>query len=574
MRHEPRDYQEEAIQSIFRYFEQGNTGNPLLVAPTGSGKSLMLAEFIRRAIDLYPETKGQPTRIIVVTHVKELIDQDFRAILRQWPEAPLGLHSAGMKRRDTRKQVIVAGIQSCYRKAADLYCDLVLIDEAHLVPRKTETMYGKFLAYMRSINPTLKVIGFTATPYRLDSGLLTEGKGALFDEVCHEISIRELVAEGYLAPLRSKATDTQLDVSNVKVRGGEYLASDLQAAVDKDDTNHAIAEEIVRAGADRKSWLIFCAGVEHAQHVADILKSRGVTTATVFGETPDHERDAAIARFKRGEVRAMVNVSVLTTGFDAPQVDLLAFLRPTKSTGLYVQMVGRAMRTAPGKADGLVLDFAGNVERHGPVDAVRIQSAGRGGDGDSASAPSKTCPECREIVAVATRNCTACDFEFPPPPPPEEKLRPKPSSAEVMSFGEPEWMDIRETEFSRHEKKGKPDSLRVDYWRETQGIDLYPMSEWVCLEHGGFAQQKAAKWWVQNGGDVPVPTTVSEAMVRAGELRKVTRIAVMPDEKNPKFSRIVRRELAERPLPWELPSRGADVEDGPWKQEEIEPCPF
>ena len=220
------------------------------------------------------------------------------------------------------------------------------------------------------------MIGFTATPYRLDSGMLHEGKGALFTDIAYEVSVRQLIDDGYLCPLVSKAAETKLDVSGVGSRGGEFIPGQLQAAVDLPEITEAAIDEVVRLGADRRSWLAFCAGVEHATHVAEAIRARGFTAATIFGDTPKPERDRIIAAFKRGEIRALASMGVLTTGFNAPGVDLIAMLRPTKSTGLYVQMAGRGTRLAPGKADCLVLDFAGNVARHGPIDAVKPKRPG------------------------------------------------------------------------------------------------------------------------------------------------------------------------------------------------------
>ena len=299
-----------------------------------------------------------------------------------------------------------------HRKAYAIQrADLVLVDEAHLIPRSANTTYRRFLGDLTRINPQLKIIGLTATPYRLDSGMLHTGPDALFDDIAFEVSVRELIDQGYLAPLISKQTSTQLDVSGVGTRGGEFIAGQLEAAVDQDPITQAAIDEVVAYGRDRRSWLLFCAGVDHARHVCDAVRARGFSCATIFGHTPKAERDRIIAAFKRGEVRALASMGVLTTGFNAPAVDLIAMLRPTKSTGLYVQMAGRGTRLAPGKDNCLVLDFAGNVARHGPIDLVKPRDKLNGeGDGE---APTKVCPECQTINALAARMCIECDYVFP-----------------------------------------------------------------------------------------------------------------------------------------------------------------
>lgn len=216
MRIQLRAYQLAAVDAVFSYFESA-TGNPLVVLPTGTGKSVVLAALTQRAISAWPET-----RILIVTHQRELISQNFQALLRAWPEAPAGIYSAGLSRRDIHAQILFAGIQSIHRHAYKVQrCDLVLIDEAHLLGRSDSGMYRSFLAQLNEINAgLLKVVGFTATPYRLDSGLLHEGKDRLFTDIAYEVPVLDMIQQGYLCPVVPKQTETQLDVAGVGTRGG------------------------------------------------------------------------------------------------------------------------------------------------------------------------------------------------------------------------------------------------------------------------------------------------------------------------------------------------------------------
>jgi len=505
-----RPYQGAAIDAIYAYFTV-ETGHPLVVIPTAGGKSLVMAAFIQEVFSRWPDE-----RIIILTHVRELISQNFSELIRLWPEAPAGIYSAGLNRRDVQAQILFAGIQSVHKKAYAIQrADLVLVDEAHLIPRSANTTYRRFLGDLTRINPQLKIIGLTATPYRLDSGMLHVGGDALFDDIAFEVSVRELIDEGYLSPLTSKQTSTQLDVSGVGTRGGEFVAGQLEAAVDQDPITRAAIDEVVAYGRDRRSWLLFCAGVGHAQHVCDAVRERGFSCATIFGHTPKAERDRIIAAFKRGEVRALASMGVLTTGFNAPAVDLIAMLRPTKSTGLYVQMAGRGTRLAPGKDNCLVLDFAGNVARHGPIDLVKPKDKTSDGDGE---APTKVCPTCQTINALAARVCADCGYVFPAP---EVQLEATATTRPILSTGRPEWLDVGAVTYHRHEKPGRPPSLRVDYH-----CGLVRHREWVCLEHDGYARQKAATWWRRRDGSSDVPATVDEALARADELRQPVQIAV------------------------------------------------
>lgn len=498
-----RPYQQDAIDALYAYFG-AHVGNPLVVLPTGAGKSVVIGKFVHDAICQYPDT-----RVLMITHVKELIAQNFAALLRIWPDAPAGVYSAGLNRRDLQSQVLFCGIQSVHKRALDIQrCDLALIDEAHLIPRDSGTMYRRFLNELTSINPWLKVIGFTATPYRLDSGMLHKGRDALFTDVAYEANLGEMVANGYLSPITAKQTSVALDVTGVHKRGGEFIASELEAAVNVDALNRGIVDEIVAKGESRGSWLIFCAGKAHATAICSLLRSRGVSAACIFGDTPQSERDRLIREFKSGQLRALINVNVLTTGFDAPGVDLIAMLRPTASTGLYVQMLGRGTRLAEGKDNCLVLDFAGNARRHGPADAVCPPDPGKGGDDE---APVKACPQCELILHAAKRQCPECGYEFPAP---EIDLATKPDTAAVMVRDiEPEWIDVTGVDYALHTKPGSPPSLRVEY---QCGISTH--REWVCLEHSGYARQKAVGWWSRRAPGQPVPATASAALQIAPSL--------------------------------------------------------
>ena len=507
-----RPYQNAAISSIYSYF-QTNTGNPLVVIPTAGGKSLVMAAFIEGVLKAWPDQ-----RILIVTHVRELIAQNHAEMIGLWPAAPAGIYSAGLGKREAQARILFAGIQSIHRRAREIgHTDLVLIDEAHLIPGKSSTMYRRFLDALSAINPALKVIGLTATPFRLDSGMLHEGKNALFTDIAYEAPVRDLIDQDYLSPLVSKQPATRLDVSKVGTRAGDFIARDLAAAVDQEATTRAAVSEIIEYGKDRKSWLAFCSGVDHARHVAGEFGRQGITCQTIFGDTPKDERDAIIAAFKRGEIRALASMGVLTTGFNAPAVDLIALLRPTQSAGLYVQMVGRGTRLAPDKENCLVLDFAGNVRRHGPIDLVRPKRPGENGGGE---APTKVCSICESIVALSATECPDCGYEFPAR---DVKIAPTAATLPVLSPRAPKWLQVHGVSYSRHDKRGGRPSLKVTY---SCGLTSY--NEWVCFEHQGYARQKAADWWRKRAPGLPVPLSVDEAIAQANRLMRPSEISVRP----------------------------------------------
>lgn len=502
---ELRYYQTEAVAAIYNYFTTG-TGNPLVVLPTGAGKSLTMADFIHGALTRYPGT-----RILLLTHVKELIQQDAQAIIRYWPQAPVGIWSASLNSKQ-QAQITVAGIQSIHRLPATFAgTDLVLIDEAHLLSKNADTMYGRFLKALRGYNPNLKVIGMTATPYRMDSGLLTQGEHRIFTDICYEADVGRLIKEGYLCALVAKNGATKADLSGVHTRGGEFVAGELQDAMNKDHLINGALDEVAKFAADRKHVLGFAAGVAHAQRCAELCQARGWSADYVTGDMPAGERDAKIQAFKDGRTRFLWNAMLLTTGFDAPHIDCILMLRPTKSTGLYVQIMGRGLRKHPSKDNTLILDFAGNVERHGPIDQIKVKPKSDKGEGVSV-APVKECPNCNALVATAVRTCPECSHEFPPPD--TDKHGTEASDGVVVAALEkPRSYAVSQVEYEVHKKPGKADSLKVTYHCGPSAF-----SEWVPVEDPRSVVRKhAVSWFWQRGA--MCPDKVAEALDMARQKR-------------------------------------------------------
>lgn len=521
-----RDYQRDAVDSIFEYWSKNN-GSPLVVVPTGGGKALLISTFVKELLRDYSDM-----RILCVTHVKELIVQNAKELLGIWPQAPIGFYSASVGRKDAHAQVIFGGVQTIYNKVDRIgHIDLVLVDESHLMPRKSETQYGKLISGLRAINPDMKLVGFTATPFRLGEGLLTEGEDALFDAIAYEKPVGELIDDGYLCRPVSKGMDAAYDLTGVGKLGGDYKQNALQNAVDKSDVNSAVCDEIVKYGRDRKAWLLFCSGVEHAYHMRDELRSRGISCETVCGDTPSAERDRILEDFKAGRIQAVTNNSVMTTGVNVPRIDLLALCRPTLSASLYIQMVGRGLRLYPGKDNCLVLDFAGNVKKHGPIDSVDPGRA-HSGTGD---APVKKCPTdeadvdgsygCDSLVHASARVCPDCGYKFPFDTSP--KLDTHAGDAPILSKGEPQTRRVTTRTFRHHPGKGgKPDSVKATYMCGYAAIN-----EWLCIEHGGPIAARACKFWREHGGSIPYPKTVMEWLERQSELVETDTIEVEPNGK-------------------------------------------
>jgi DNA repair protein RadD len=472
-----RPYQQLAIDQLYAWMVK-NQGNPCLVLPTGSGKSHIVAALCKDAVQNWPETQ-----ILMLTHVKELIEQNAEKMRQHWPNVPMGIYSAGMGMKQLGEPITFASIQSI-RTMVDRvgHIDLCIIDECHLVNHKDVGIYRDFLAQLKQINPYLRVIGLTATPYRLGHGMITD-KPAIFDDLLEPVTITDLIDQGYLAKLRSKVTKTNYDLSGVHKRGGEYIESELQAAVDTDDNNDNVVREVISFAGDRKSWLFFCTGIHHAEAIADLLRKYGISAACVTGKTPKAERQQILSDFKAGRIQALTNANVLTTGFDAPNIDLIALLRPTMSVSLYIQMAGRGMRLKDHTDHCLVLDFAGVIQAHGPIVMVnppmRKGEENRGGE-----APVKACENCHELVAISARECPACDTPFPEP----EKKVLKLYNDDIMGATGTD-MDIGSWNWRKHiSKSSGKEMLAVTYYG---GLSDPSVTEYFPVSHDGYAGQKA-----------------------------------------------------------------------------------
>lgn len=354
-----RPYQADSVKAVIHYFRKHSTP-AVIVLPTGAGKSLVIAELARLA-------KG---RVLVLAHVKELVEQNHAKYEGYGLKG--SIFSAGLGRKETDQQVVFASVQSVVRNLDSFknQFSLLVIDECHRVPDEKTSSYQKVITHLRELNPGIKVLGLTATPYRLGMGWIyqyhTRGQvrteeSRFFRDCIFELPIRYLLDENFLTPARMMdAPVLSYDFSQLKpANTGRYKEAEMDMVIDKAKrATPQIVERIIQYAKERKGVMVFAATVRHAQEIHGLLPEG--ETAIVIGDTPTPERDAIIQSFKNREIKYLVNVSVLTTGFDAPHVDLIAILRPTESVSLYQQIVGRGLRLSEGKSECLVLDYAGN----------------------------------------------------------------------------------------------------------------------------------------------------------------------------------------------------------------------
>ncbi|AXF75034.1 DEAD/DEAH box helicase [Erwinia tracheiphila] len=353
-----RPYQHEAVEATLNYFRR-SCAPAVIVLPTGAGKSLVIAELAKRA-------RG---RVLVLAHVKELVAQNHSKYQSYGLNADI--FAAGLQRRESQSKVVFASVQSVARNLQqfDSEFTLLIVDECHRISDAEDSQYQQILHYLRLRSPQLRLLGLTATPYRLGKGWIYQfhchgmvrgDEHALFRDCIYELPMRYMIKNGFLVPPeRLDMPVVQYDFSRIAVKeNGLFSEADLNHELKQQRriTPHII-RQIIEFAQSRQGVMIFAATVEHAREVAGLLPD---DNALITAATPAVERDALIAAFKARQLRYLVNVAVLTTGFDAPHVDLIAILRPTESVSLYQQIIGRGLRLCPGKRDCLILDYAGN----------------------------------------------------------------------------------------------------------------------------------------------------------------------------------------------------------------------
>lgn len=547
-----RYYQEEAIQATLDYFMQGGKGNPICVIPTGCGKSLVIAESIRRFMAMFP---GQ--RFMSLTHVMELIDNNAETLKEIWPNAPMGVFSAGLKRKDTAHDVIYGGIQSV-ANCVEMFGhrDLLFIDEAHLVSPNDDTRYQFVINKLKETNPNIKTVGYTATDYRLGQGRITDS--GLFTDVCYNAGSLEnfnrLIDEGFLAPIVARPTDVKLDTSGIHINNGDFVQSEVTARVDAQHLLEPALRETVAwfLHEKRRSGLVFVNSVKHVDEAVELLNAMGIPTVGVHSKMPPKQRTANIEAWLTNEVAFAVNQNVLTVGINNPFLDLIADIQATVSTGKHVQKWGRGTRPfdwyklSPKQQEryknlcGHVkvncrgLDFCGNVPRLGPINDPVIPR--RKGD-KGGVAPIKICETEKLVEGVgcggynhaSARYCDECGGQFKIVPKvygsagTDEIIR----SAQVPESDVPqiETFDVSSAHYSRQEVKGGKAMLKATYI-----CGLRSFSELKGFEHGGYAGKLARDWWRMRSTLEP-PTSIDDALLMNASLSKPKTIDVNVNDK-------------------------------------------
>lgn len=538
----PRFYQTEAIDSIHPLTPGCRK---LIVVPTGGGKSYILAKI---AIDNSPILG----RVLVLVNVKELVEQNAAAIYREDQLADMGIVCAGIDPRELSPELVeflgsldaeitVASIQSVYKKLE--YWDdvgLILIDECHRIT----PVGGKLYRAVMDRFTNVPIIGLTATPFRVGHGYLHKGEHKLFDEIAYEITMDELIELGYLAPFATRGSDLAYSDEGLRKVAGEFSQKDLDRLTEDGAKTRRIVKQFVQRAKGRKHWLIFAINVRHARLIRQFLEEEGVSAGVVYDgmEKEGRKREDEIDLYRLGVYTALINVGVLTTGFDHPPTDCIILCRPIGSPVLFIQCIGRGSRTshATGKVDNLVLDYGGNISRHGEFSRPDIKPPKPG-------KKTKACEACGEMNSQAARHCEACFNKFPDmfKDCPKCSVELDRSAQECTKCGytypinemnldedgktiiqnEAVWVPLDNWTLKVHQPmdKDRPECVLINY----KGVDGVTFKEYIFPESFG-ARPKFERFWRDHSGKANgFPETSKEAVARKRELKIPKRVKVI-----------------------------------------------
>lgn len=519
----PRWFQKEAAEAPLNW-DYKNKGNPLIVCPTGGGKTHILGYFCQQVLSRWP---GQ--QILVLSRRTKIIEQNVATIQQYLPHGEVGVFAASLNKKQ-RRSVTVGSIGTVANNVHFFRgITIVLVDECHEVPVASTGQYRHVLEAIGA-----HVIGLTATPFRLGGGYLYKGEQALFGGICYEIDILTLLQEGYLTDLVCKdvrQTDNKLQMRTDGVRkaGGDFVTKALAEEFDRQELTARICDDLALYRDVCKKWLIFAIDIKHAENIAELLTERGIRVGTYHSKLSKSERHLVESKFNRGDLQSLVSVESLTTGYDCPEVDLVGVLRPTQSPVLHIQLLGRGLRVVyadwfvHGGADDnpegrrraiaegpkpvcIVRDYAGNISRLGPINDVTVKEPGK--KKKKGNPITKTCPKCYNLCAGSAKFCS-CGHEFTF----REKIKTIATKASPIKKPN-EWVEVAAVHYGIYvNKRTSIRTLHVVYY-DTSGNSY---AEYKRFDAGSNAHIYASRWWRKNAVDPtsPVPQDVDSAYHRA-----------------------------------------------------------
>jgi DNA repair protein RadD len=535
-----RPYQQEAVDAIVSSLNAGKMSVCVNMA-TATGKTATLSALAQRFV-----AKGHS--ICVVTHVQELVGQILRTAQNFMPPEDIGVQAASLGRKDPPRKFQICQIQTVGRRPEMIGPRrIMIVDELQMINAE-EGQYRKVLEALRVMTPDMRLVGLSATPWRMKTGL-AYGPDKLFEECVYRYGMKQGIAEGYLTPIIGKTGDKDFKVEGVAMRGGDYKPDELEAFMsDQGKVDRAVLDLVART-ADRQQILVFSTGLKHSAMIADALRKNGQSVETVDGTMPDGQRKGVLQRFRDRQIRFLANANILTTGYDDTGIDGIALLRPTRSSGLLLQIAGRGLRLDPRKKDCVFLDYTGTLQYFGPLDTIE-ESVTDKRKGKKGQAPTKVCPTCDTVLPASATLCPTCGQTFAR----SLKHNEVADDSPVMSDTPITWAcsGIRARP---HQKQGKPMTLRLDY---LDHLGMPMASEFLSIspEANLYAYKKSLKelanWrdspfrmmgdtlYLRGGDGQLKGVTVDGILAAATTLTPPTSITTVRDGK---YVRITRKEF-------------------------------
>ncbi|MBF0395747.1 MAG: DEAD/DEAH box helicase [Desulfobacterales bacterium] len=514
-----RPYQEIALNVLWEQLAKDK--NVLLQAIMGAGKTNVVCELIKRLLIIHP--KG---RILFLAHRAELITQAKERLLKVWPDSPaIGLACASVNKDVMLSDSIIIGSpQTLARRLNEIPAfHLVIVDEAHRLPsaHDKDTQYIKLIEKLRQFNPEMRLLGITATPYRLGHGYIygtqcKKGHINLFTDLHHQVRAKELIEQGYLVPLKGKVSvKSQLidDLKKVDRSKGDYAERELSVVMIKQIHIASVVEAYEKYATNRKYIMVFAVTIAHAEEIVQAFIKKGHDATVVHSKINLKERKNILTDFVSGKLKVLVNVAVLIEGFDAPLTDCIIHARPTLSPALFLQTVGRGLRIAEDKTDCLLIDLVGNVEEFGTdLDNICVKVPGEPTN-QSSESPVKVCPECDSAVNIAFRCCPECGYEF------------SINETEVIVNEVPVMRDV-EFNAPANAINSVIEDVNLDFYISRRGLQMLrlevkcrdiflPVSHYCNFEESAhpYFKEKSKVWWKQvHGWDADPPETNNEAI--------------------------------------------------------------
>lgn len=526
-----RDPQAIGPDRYMQYLLSGNSKQAIIVAATGVGKSIMIGEIVRRVLNIKPTS-----RIGVITMTRELVQQDYKDMKFVCSKIPVGIVMSALGKKEYNKQVIIGSIQSLYKALKHTgKFDFIIIDECHNVPFSDQdtAMYIKFLKANAEMQPKMRMLGLTATPWR-GTKPMWGWWDAPFDDVVYEYGLGDALRDGYLVPPETLVSPVQMDRTNLEInkQTGEYTEKSLKAAAEasRGVTEKAVMETLqVFHDEARNSSCTFASSIEHAEEIAQMYRDCGVEARAVHGGMKKAERETTVNRFADGKYQFIVNMMVLTTGWDHKPLDLLTVLREIGSSSTWLQIIGRGMRLSPAtnKSYCRVLDYTNSTATHGPLDLIKPpEPPKRKAEArEDALGALKECPDCEELIPASARECPHCQFQFEYETSGLSLNDEATNAAMISSQMKERWLPVSGLECHKHVKPGKSDSLCVRYVNGLKEVTR----EWLPFDSGFAGQGIAQEKWLRLRGARPAPSSTQEALRRQGELRAPAAITVFRD---------------------------------------------